>query len=95
MAKEKEQAKEQAKNKEKSEAWVVQVASFGDRSKADALSSKLAGKGYRARVVKNGDAWKVVVGPELQKDAANSLKGRLSHESSLGVTGAWVTPWKP
>ena len=73
----------------------MQVASFADRSKADALSGKLAGKGYRARVVKNGDAWKVVVGPELQKEAANGLKGRLSKESSLGVTGAWVTPWKP
>ncbi|MDO8416181.1 MAG: SPOR domain-containing protein [Agitococcus sp.] len=91
LAKEKEQAKE----KDKSEAWVVQVASFADRSKADALSGKLAGKGYRARVVKNGEAWKVVVGPELQKEAANGLKGRLSKESSLGVTGAWVTPWKP
>lgn len=95
--KQKEQAKEkeQAKDKEKSEAWVVQVASMSDRSKADALSAKLAAKGYRARVVKNGDSWKVVVGPELQKDAANGLKGRLSKESSLGVSGAWVTPWKP
>jgi len=95
--KQKEQAKEkeQAKDKEKSEAWVVQVASMSDRSKADALSAKLAAKGYRARVVKNGDSWKVVVGPELQKEAANGLKGRLSKESSLGVSGAWVTPWKP
>ena len=95
--KQKEQAKEkeQAKDKEKSEAWVVQVASMSDRTKADALSTKLAAKGYRARVVKSGDSWKVVVGPELQKEAANGLKGRLSKESSLGVSGAWVTPWKP
>ncbi|HNA22632.1 MAG TPA: SPOR domain-containing protein, partial [Agitococcus sp.] len=43
-----------AADKDKSEAWVVQVASVSDKAKADALSSKLAGKGYRSRVVKNG-----------------------------------------
>ncbi|HNC01880.1 MAG TPA: SPOR domain-containing protein, partial [Agitococcus sp.] len=84
-----------AADKDKSEAWVVQVASVSDKAKADALSSKLAGKGYRSRVVKNGDTWKVVVGPELDKGKAQSLKSKLSGESALGVTGAWVAPWKP
>jgi cell division septation protein DedD len=59
------------------------------------LSSKIAAKGYRSRVVKNGDSWKVVVGPELDKAKAQSLKTKLSGESSLGVSGAWVAPWKP
>ncbi|HNA22631.1 MAG TPA: hypothetical protein PLN40_14580 [Agitococcus sp.] len=41
------------------------------------------------------DTWKVVVGPELDKGKAQSLKSKLSGESALGVTGAWVAPWKP
>ena len=33
-----------------STAWVVQVASLGSRGSADALVTKLRGKGYRAAV---------------------------------------------
>ena len=69
----------------------MQVASLSDKAKAEAMSSKLSGKGYRSRVVKNGDTWKVVVGPELNKANAQALKAKLSAE----VSGAWVAPWKP
>lgn len=86
-----------AKTSEKvtGEAWVVQIASVSDKSKADALSAKLAAKGYRSRVVKNGESWKVVVGPELDKTKAQSLKAKINDDSGLGVSGAWVAPWKP
>jgi cell division septation protein DedD len=73
----------------------VQVASLSDKAKAEAMSSKLSGKGYRSRVVKNGDTWKVVVGPELDKTKAQSLKSKINDDGGLGVSGAWVAPWKP
>ncbi len=92
----KETAEKSGKDeKAKSGGWIVQVASVSAREKADALSAKLRAKGYRAQVVRVGDAWKVVVGPELQKDAAKNLSSKLNGESGLGVSGAWVAPWKP
>lgn len=77
------------------DAWVVQVASVSDKNKADALSAKLSAKGYRSRVVKSGESWKIVVGPELDKSKAQSLKGKINDDSGLGISGAWVAPWKP
>jgi cell division septation protein DedD len=68
---------------------------LSDKVKADALSSKLAGKGYRTRVVKSGESWKVVVGPELDKTKAQALKSKINDDGGLGVSGAWVAPWKP
>ena len=84
-----------ASDKATSEAWVVQVASVSDKSKADALSAKLSAKGYRSRVVKSGESWKIVVGPELDKTKAQSLKGKINDDGGLGISGAWVAPWKP
>ena len=71
------------------------MASVSDKSKADALSAKLSAKGYRSRVVKSGESWKIVVEPELDKTKAQSLKGKINDDGGLGISGAWVAPWKP
>lgn len=52
-------------------AWVVQVASFTDIDKAEALNQKLLGDGYKAysrKVVIRGESnYRVYVGPKVAK----------------------------
>lgn len=76
------------------EAWVVQVASLSAREKADELVTRLRGKGYRATVVHQTGMWKVLVGPELRKEVAESVKQRLAADPELKLSG-WVQAWKP
>lgn len=76
------------------EAWVVQVASLSARNKADELVVRLRSKGYRAAVVHQSGMWKVLVGPELRKEVAESIKQRLAADPELHLSG-WVQAWKP
>lgn len=76
------------------EAWVVQVASLASREKADALVQSLRKKGYRAVVHQQGSAWKVVIGPELNREVAESTKSRLAADTEFKLNG-WVQSYKP
>lgn len=76
------------------DAWVVQVASLSSRDKADALVSKLRQKNYRAVAHQQGAVWKVIVGPELRRDVADSIKSRLAADPELKLSG-WVQAYKP
>ena len=76
------------------QAWVVQVASLSARDKADELVARLRSKGYRATAVYQTSMWKVVVGPELRKEVAESIKQRLAADPELRLSG-WVQAWKP
>lgn len=76
------------------QAWVVQVASLSAREKADELVARLRSKGYRATAVYQTSMWKVVVGPELRKEVAESIKQRLAADPELRLSG-WVQAWKP
>ncbi|MFP5429424.1 MAG: SPOR domain-containing protein [Gammaproteobacteria bacterium] len=76
------------------EAWVVQVASLSARDKADELVARLRAKGYRATLVHQSGMWKVLVGPELRKEVADSIKQRLAADPELRLAG-WVQAWKP
>lgn len=76
------------------EAWVIQVASLSAKDKAEALVSKLRQKNYRAAAHQQGAVWKVVVGPELRRDVADSIKSRLAADPELKLNG-WVQAYKP
>lgn len=76
------------------QAWVVQVASLSARDKADELVTRLRAKGYRATLVHQSGMWKVLVGPELRKEVADSIKQRLAADPELRLSG-WVQAWKP
>lgn len=76
------------------QAWVVQVASLSARDKADALAQKLRQKGYRSLVQGQEGAWKVLVGPELNRAVADTIKQKLAADSELKLSG-WVQAWKP
>jgi DedD protein len=76
------------------QAWVIQVASLSAREKADELVSRLRAKGFRATIVHQSGNWKVLVGPELRKEVAESIKQRLASDPELKLSG-WVQAWKP
>jgi len=76
------------------QAWVVQVASLSARDKADELVARLRSKGYRATLVHQSGMWKVLVGPELRKEVAESIKQRLAADTEFHLSG-WVQAWKP
>ncbi len=67
--------------------WVVQVGSFGTVEPADALVARLRLAGLSAfseKVVSGGDtAYKVRVGPELNRDKAVALAKKLKTEQQL------------
>ena len=58
------------------DAWVIQVATFGQRSNAESFTAKLQGAGYKAyfrRVDgKKGDLFQVLVGPKLSRSLAEN-----------------------
>lgn len=76
-------------------AWVVQVASVSSREKAQSLLQQLRRKGYPAVLSQHGGNWKVMVGPELSREVATTMKNRLNADGDLDVNGAWVQAYKP
>lgn len=75
-------------------AWIVQVASLSSREQAQKLVQQLRGKGYPAVLNPHGDKWKVMVGPELNRAMADSIKNRLAADPELKLNG-WVQAYKP
>lgn len=75
-------------------AWLVQVGVFSSRDKAQALVQQLRHKGYAAVLHPQGDSFKVVVGPELNRSVADSIKTRLATDPELKLNG-WVQAYKP
>jgi cell division septation protein DedD len=72
-------------------AFLVQVAAYSDRARADALAGRLRQKGYAAQidsVASNGQTlYKVRVGGFADRPAADAAKARLVSEEKLQ---AWV-----
>ncbi|MCH9690735.1 MAG: SPOR domain-containing protein [Gammaproteobacteria bacterium] len=62
-------------------AWVVQVASYQQKAKAERLRSRLLDEGYRAytRVAKTpkGEFIRVFVGPKINRTDAEAVKTKL------------------
>ncbi len=75
-------------------AWLIQVASLSNKEKAQELMSKLRAKKYRAQMFQSGSVWKVTIGPELDKDIADSIKVKISHDADLKLS-PWVQPYNP
>ncbi|HHI92264.1 MAG TPA: sporulation protein [Gammaproteobacteria bacterium] len=67
--------------------WVVQVGSFSARNNARALRDKLRKQGYASFVEPvqgaSGRVYRVRVGPELSKAAADKLRQRLAKKPGL------------
>jgi len=76
------------------QVWVVQVARLNAQDKANALGEKLRARGYRATVSGAGDSWRVIIGPELDKAVAESVKRRLAEDPQLKLSG-WIQPYRP
>jgi rare lipoprotein A len=55
---------------EKTAPWFVQIASFGDKNRAEALARKEAG-----RAVSAGNVWRVLIGPFADEAKARSTLG--------------------
>ena len=76
------------------QAWVVQVARLNAPEKANALVEKLRAKGYRASAAGTGDSWRVIIGPELDKSVAESIRRRLAEDPQLKLSG-WIQAYRP
>lgn len=70
--------------------WVVQVASFSDRSKALALRDRLRKKRYTAFVesvtTRSATLYRVRVGPVTQKEEAAALQKKISADFKIKDT---------
>lgn len=68
-------------------AWVVQVASFSDESKAFKLRDRLRTAGHATFVERyranSGVIYRVKVGPVLLRSEADKLKGQIATETKL------------
>lgn len=73
-------------------AWVVQLGSFSDAANANALNKKLRQAGFSSFVepLEQGGAkvFRVRVGPELRRSAAQDVRDRL--KSGMGLDGIVV-----
>ena len=68
-------------------AWIVQVASFSDTEKAQALTEQLLADGYKAyrrRAVVKGDVdYRIYVGPKVSKDSMLAEKRAIEEKYKL------------
>ncbi len=73
-------------------AWAIQVAAFGEKSKALALQEKLLTSNLSAFTERsvNGDkaVYRVKVGPELKRENADKLRDKIEKEH--GLKGSFV-----
>lgn len=76
------------------QAWVVQVASLSSKAKADELVATLRAKGYRAGIGGQEGAWRVSIGPELDRAVAESVKSRVAADPALKLSG-WIQAYRP
>lgn len=76
------------------QAWVVQVARLNAQDKASAMVDKLRARGYRATVTGSADSWRVIIGPELDRSVAESVKRRLAEDPQLKLSG-WIQAYRP
>jgi len=67
--------------------WLVQVAALRERSRADGVARRLAGKGYKAFVMapgpKGSRMYRVVVGRFKSRQEAEQVKTRLEKEEQF------------
>ena len=65
-------------------AWVVQVGSFTSIANAQALEKRLRANGYKSFLEKLNDetgiSYRVRIGPELAREKAEEIRGKLSAE---------------
>lgn len=64
-------------------AWSIQVASFSEKSRADAMIKKLADEGFERSYVRsassaNGELYRVFVGPKINRADAESDQAKLN-----------------
>ncbi|HCU90166.1 MAG TPA: hypothetical protein DGR97_09485 [Gammaproteobacteria bacterium] len=68
-------------------AWVIQLGSFSTQGNAETLAEKLRIGGYTAFIEQLPDdselAYRVRVGPELTKEAADKIRDQLAKELKL------------
>lgn len=76
------------------QAWVVQVASLSSKAKANELVATLRAKGYRAGIGGQEGAWRVSIGPELDRAVAESVKSRVAADPALKLSG-WIQAYRP
>jgi len=69
------------------EGWLVQLASFSSAANAEELRQRLQAKGYRVTVValkqEGQPIFRVRIGPEAQRAAAEGLRERVAHDFKL------------
>ncbi|MFZ5698398.1 MAG: SPOR domain-containing protein [Pseudomonadota bacterium] len=66
------------------QAWDVQVTAVAAPEGAERLRAKLVQAGYKARVHRVDGLFKVLVGPELRREDAQSLQRRLGADVRVG-----------
>ena len=68
--------------------WAVQLGSFSNRANAERLASELRGKGYAAFLSQlqsaGGPLHRVRVGPQKDRDSAESMASRLAADGHRG-----------
>lgn len=77
------------------EGWGVQLASFSEQANAQALKQKLLDAGYPAyiRISNEPTLYRVYAGPELEREQALKLRGRLAEDQAIALTGL-VMPYR-
>ncbi len=74
-------------------AWAIQVAAFGEKSKALALQERLLASNLSAFTESSGSGdksvYRVKVGPELKRENADKLRDKIEKEH--GLKGSFVT----
>ncbi len=65
--------------------WLVQLGSFGNEGNATRLKEKLIKAGFNTHIAPKADVFKVLVGPELDRNDAQALQVML--KSQFKMTG--------
>ena len=70
--------------------YSVQVAMADNQAKADELAKTYRAAGYKVVTSRTSKGVRVLVGSERSKEAANTLKSKITKDSRVKTDGAWV-----
>lgn len=88
------EARQAVKETGTKEMFGVQVALASNEANAQEVVKKLKEAGYKTKTSPTTQGIRIVVGPEMSKEAAHALRDKINNDIQIPIDNAWVLKWQ-
>lgn len=88
------EARQAVKETGTKEMFGVQVALASNEANAQEVVKKLKEAGYKTKTSPTTQGIRIVVGPEMSKEAAHALRDKINNDVQIPIDNAWVLKWQ-